>query len=186
MRLSVKSRRHPRVSVRLSIFPALSLCFRIGWPSQKVKASSSLLSPWLNADSAVSAAYSDGSFRITANGEDIYNAADAFHYVYKPLTGDGQIVAHVQSVRSTSDWARAGIMIRQNLDSDLSQSMVMVIPGKGIDLQRQATAGADNSSVSDPLDAQPLWGAMTRTGNMITATDRPLASIGLLARRPSA
>jgi hypothetical protein len=77
-------------------------------------------------------------------------------------------------------------MIRQNLDSDLNQSMVMVIPGKGIDLQRQATAGADNRSVSDPLDAQPLWGAMTRTGNMITATDRPLASIGLLARRPSA
>jgi hypothetical protein len=63
MRLSVKRRRHPRVSVRLSIFLALSLCFRIGWPSQKVKASSSLLSPWLNADSAVSAAYSDGSFK---------------------------------------------------------------------------------------------------------------------------
>ena len=151
----------------------LALCLRFGWSCQEVKASSSLGSPWSDADigavnAAGSAAYSNGSFTITACGVDIYNTADAFHYVYQPLNGDGQIIAHVASVGNTSPWAKAGVMIRQSLDPGSSQAMMMVTPGKGVDLQFRSASGGQSSSVSGPSNTPPFWVAMTRSGATIT------------------
>ena len=65
------------------------------------------------AGDAVSA---DGSsFSVQGAGADIWGTADAFQFVYQPLTGDGQIVARVASVQNTAPWAEAGVMIRDTL-----------------------------------------------------------------------
>jgi hypothetical protein len=46
-----------RIVIQFSILLALGLCLRTGWSSQQVRASSSLVSPWLDSDiGSVSAA----------------------------------------------------------------------------------------------------------------------------------
>jgi hypothetical protein len=50
---------------------------------------------------AGSASYASGTFTLKGSGADIGGTADAFHYVYQPLTGDGEIVARVASLQNT-------------------------------------------------------------------------------------
>src|SRR5882672_1872766 len=55
-------------------------------------------------------------FQVSASGDDIWNSADAFRFVYRPLSGDGEITAEVDSLNPTDAWAKAGVMIRETLN----------------------------------------------------------------------
>ena len=48
---------------------------------------------------------------------DIWDVADQFRFGFKRLTGDGSIVAKVDSIDNTNVWAKAGVMIRESLDA---------------------------------------------------------------------
>ncbi|MGB2864570.1 MAG: PA14 domain-containing protein, partial [Sedimentisphaerales bacterium] len=54
-----------------------------------------------------------GTYTMTASGADIWAVngveADEFHFAYKVLTGAGSIVAKVESLDNTNDWAKAGV-----------------------------------------------------------------------------
>src|SRR5678816_2986328 len=52
-----------------------------------------------------SASGSGESFGVTGAGDDIWNTADAFRFVYTALTGDAAIVARVTSLQQVADWA---------------------------------------------------------------------------------
>ena len=52
---------------------------------------------WLDGDvgsvgTAGTATYSNGTFTVQGAGSQIYGSADAFHFAYQPLSGDGSIV----------------------------------------------------------------------------------------------
>src|SRR6185436_1363797 len=82
--------------------------------------SSSSTVPWQSQDigtvgiAGATSPLSSG-FQVTASGNDIWDLADAFRFVYKPLSGDGEIVAQVDSLDPTDAWAKAGVMIRETL-----------------------------------------------------------------------
>src|SRR5262249_6581526 len=67
------------------------------------------------AHGTASFAPSTGSYVLEASGADIWDTADSFHYVYKPLTGDGEIVTRAVSIQPTDFWAKGGVMIRESL-----------------------------------------------------------------------
>ncbi|MHC4495696.1 MAG: discoidin domain-containing protein, partial [Planctomycetota bacterium] len=69
-----------------------------------------------------------GAFTITASGADIWNQADEFHYVYKQLSGAGTIIAKVEHVEHTDNWAKGGVMIRETLDAGSKFAAVYVMP----------------------------------------------------------
>lgn len=52
----------------------------------------------------------NGLFTVRGSGADIWDAADAFRYVYRPLTGDGEIIARVASLSNTNLYAKSGLM----------------------------------------------------------------------------
>ena len=52
---------------------------------------------------------------VRGAGADIWGSADAFHYAYKALNGDGEIVARVVSVTNVDVWTKVGVMIRDGL-----------------------------------------------------------------------
>src|SRR6202007_1212884 len=68
--------------------------------------------PWIEQDIgaggvAGSAAFSTGGmFTIKGSDADIWGNADAFHYVYQPLSGDGTIVARVATVQNVNAWTK--------------------------------------------------------------------------------
>ena len=88
------------------------------------------LSIWCQGQAASVGSFTQagGTYTITATGDDIWNQADEFHYAYKTLTGAGTIVAKVESVEQTDNWAKAGVMIRETLDADSKFAAVYIMP----------------------------------------------------------
>ena len=130
--------------------------------------------PWQNADIgavgvAGSASYNAGTYTVNGSGSDIWAAADSFHYVYQPLTGDGEITARVFTVQNTNDSAKAGVMIRETLAADSPFAMTTVTPLKGTSLLRRLVAGGPVGEPSLYLgECVPGWVKLTRTGNTLT------------------
>jgi regulation of enolase protein 1 (concanavalin A-like superfamily) len=111
----------------------------------------------------------DGTYQITASGADIWGTADAFHYVYRQLIGDGSIVAHLASLTAAHAWSKAGVMIRASLSPDSAHAFMLVSAGKGSALQYRPSAGAESQSVSRPFVAPPQWVRLDRAGDTLTA-----------------
>jgi hypothetical protein len=112
-----------------------------------------------------SASFSCARFTILGAGHDIWDPADAFHYVYKPIEGGAvSLTARVVSVQNTSDWAKAGIMIRDNLDADSPHAMVVITPGQGAAFQHRPSkrAASNHMPFTRPV-AAPFWVRVTRT-----------------------
>ncbi len=133
-----------------------------------------LPSPWSEADVGAvgapgSATYANPVFIVNGAGADVWGSADAFHYVYQPLSGDGTIVARVASVQNTAPWAKAGVMIRGSLSPGSAQGFMLISAGKGASFQRRTANGGASTSSSGSLSAPPRWVKLTRSGNVITA-----------------
>jgi glucose/arabinose dehydrogenase len=130
--------------------------------------------PWLHQDvgsvaAQGSASAMNGVFTLKGSGADIWNAADAFQYVYRTLVGDGEIRARVTAVGRTNDWAKGGVMIRDGVAAN-ARNAVMYWSGAGIpSFQWRATAGGTSQSThgNTPV-AGPLWVRLVRAGNTIT------------------
>ncbi|MEO6235652.1 MAG: S8 family serine peptidase [Vicinamibacterales bacterium] len=135
-------------------------------------------SPWAATDIgatgvAGSASYSSGVFIVRGGGADVWGTADAHHYVYQPLSGDGTIVARVASVQNVAAWTKAGVMIRDGLNPASAQAFMFVSPGKGAAFQRRTVGGGTSTSTSAGLSAAPQWLRLTRAGQTITAAISP-------------
>ncbi len=119
-----------------------------------------------------SASESGGMWTITADGWDIWENSDGFHYVYVPMSGDGQIVARVIDIGTGSDgWARGGVMIRETLEPDSKHVTITLTAGEGGGkelLCRPSTAGNSFSAYGGTSVSPPLWLRLVREGNSFT------------------
>ncbi|MHC4367277.1 MAG: discoidin domain-containing protein, partial [Planctomycetota bacterium] len=104
-----------------------------------------------------------GTFTVTAEGADIWNQADEFHYVYKQLTGVGSIVARVDSVANTDPWAKSGVMIRDTLDAGSAFAAVYITPAnadgtptQGCRFQARTDAGVNATSDTSVATAEQM------------------------------
>jgi hypothetical protein len=112
-----------------------------------------------------------GTYTITANGADVWGTSDNFRFAYKTLTGDGAISAKVVSVTNTSNWAKAGVMIRESLDPAASYAFMFPTPdGRRAFQNRPGTgAGAVSAHSATGVAALPFWVKVERKGNQFTA-----------------
>ena len=116
-----------------------------------------------------SSSASGGTFAVSGAGADVWGTADALHFAYRELTGDGTIVARVASVGGSEAWVKAGVMIRGGLDPSAAQAFMLVSKGKGLAFQRRKVTGGMSANTAGALEAAPIWVKLTRTGNTITA-----------------
>lgn len=134
-----------------------------------------LPSPWLHADIGnvgqpgdATYAGTTGTFIMSGGGDDIFNNADAFHFAYQPLSGDGEIVARVQSFSPTDPYTKAGLMIRESTAAGSKNVMVNLMSAHGSQVQwRDTTDGGSNYQLG-PNQAAPYWLRLRRQGNVIT------------------
>ncbi|MHC4169979.1 MAG: hypothetical protein ACYSWQ_23770, partial [Planctomycetota bacterium] len=105
-----------------------------------------------------------GTFTMTGSGTDITGTADEFHYAYKTLTGPGTIVARVDSVQNTHQWAKAGVMIRDTLDPNSAHATVFVTPGQGVVFEYRIGAGQNNvgAAAQETGITAPHWVKLER------------------------
>ena len=139
----------------------------------KFSLSNALPYPWLTANIGNvgfvgNAGFSNGTFTISGSGNDIWNTADAFRFVYQSRSGDVDIRAKVIDVSNTSAWAKAGVMIRETLTSNSRHAMVVVTPSKGVAFQRRVITGGLTAH-SGSTGTAPYWVRLVRSGNTFTA-----------------
>ncbi len=131
-----------------------------------------LYAPWQNSSigsgAGGQACESLGTYVVTGSGGDIWGSADRFHYAYQQRTGDFTIVARVNSQTNTAAWAKAGVMIRENLSAGSRYAFAAVTPGNGTRFQYRATAN-NNSNSSGVGGTAPRFLKLERLGNTFTA-----------------
>lgn len=137
--------------------------------------SSVLPAPWISANIGSvgqpgSASFSSGLFTVAGSGADIWGTADAFRYVYQDLTGDGSIVARVNSQTNTDPWAKAGVMIRETTAANSKHAMMIVTPTNGVAFQRRTSTAGTTTNTGVIGVTAPVWFRLQRTGNTITAS----------------
>ena len=103
-----------------------------------------------------------GTYTMTGSGADIWNEADEFHFAYKNLTGVGSIVARVQSVDQTDNWAKAGVMIRETLEPGSKHAMTVVTPAQGVSFQRRVETDNTSSNTDETGLVAPYWVKIVR------------------------
>ncbi len=135
---------------------------------------STLPAPWVaqevgNVAIAGSAAYSGGTFTILGSGADITDFSDGFYYAWQPLSGDGEIIARVVNVQTTSTGAKAGVMIRESLAANAAHALMSVSPIEGLSFERRDATGFGTALLSGGYFAAPYWVRLARSGNMVSA-----------------
>jgi regulation of enolase protein 1 (concanavalin A-like superfamily) len=134
-----------------------------------------LPSPWVDVDlgsvgAAGSASYSNGTFTVNGSGADIWGSTDSFNYVYRSLSGDGTIVARVASLGNTNTYAKAGVMIREQLTSNSAHVVLDVRPGGAIEFMTRGAAGGATTYLGGATQSPPAWLRLARSGNTVTAS----------------
>jgi phosphatidylserine/phosphatidylglycerophosphate/cardiolipin synthase-like enzyme/regulation of enolase protein 1 (concanavalin A-like superfamily) len=139
--------------------------------------STALPTGWVHADVGNvgvvgNATYESQSTVFTERGAgaDVWGTADAFHYAYTTLTGDGSVVARVTSVSNTAPWVKAGVMIRETLNPNSAHGFMLVSYSKGLAFQRRTATGGISTSTAGELSAAPYWVRLDRAGDTLTAS----------------
>jgi ABC-type transport system involved in multi-copper enzyme maturation permease subunit len=125
------------------------------------------------------------SFILGPNGEPV---SDGFYFVRQPLVGDGTVTVRVTSltglvppasgeqgsnvpdVPGVVAWAKAGLIIKENLTQGSAYAALMVAADHGVRLQWNYTG--DTGGLPGPVGpANPRWLRLTRSGDVITGWD---------------
>jgi outer membrane protein assembly factor BamB len=112
---------------------------------------------------------SGGTWTLKAAGADIYGTGDQFHYVWQTLAADGSISAHVTSQTNTSNWAKAGVMLRATTDPGSPNYAVFVTPSNGISVQARTLQGGTTTKIVNPAGAVPAYLRVARSGTSFSA-----------------
>jgi TolB protein len=109
-----------------------------------------------------------GEYRITGGGANIWGTVDAFHYVWKRVSGDVTFSADVHFLgEGAVAHRKAALMIRQSLDPGSAYADV-ALHGDGLtSLQYRPANGADTMEVRSELNA-PVRIRIERRGDRFT------------------
>jgi regulation of enolase protein 1 (concanavalin A-like superfamily) len=109
--------------------------------------------------------FSDGQYRITGSGINIWAKQDQFQYAWREMNGNFTVTATLRFLGQGSDHRKAGIMVRQSLETDAPYADV-VIHGNGMPgLQWRSKPGEDTNAFDFPFDSPGTFKVkLVRTG----------------------
>ncbi|MEZ5566622.1 MAG: FG-GAP-like repeat-containing protein [Gammaproteobacteria bacterium] len=144
--------------------------------SNPASATTLVATAWSSQD--IGAVTASGSFAdngtslsVTGSGADIWGSQDQFHYAYRTLTGDGELIARIVSLSNNDPWAKAGVMVRETLDASSRFGLMLMTPGSnGAAFQYRTTTGgsAAPSGSNDKVSTLPRWVRIVRAGNVLS------------------
>lgn len=115
---------------------------------------------------AGSASEAGGTWTVRGSGADIWNRADAGHYYTETMTGDGTLVVRVDALTNTNAWAKAGLMIREDLSASARNVLLHATPARHIAFQYRAELAGPSQFVLGAYSQPAAWLMLTRTGHV--------------------
>jgi hypothetical protein len=131
------------------------------------------------ASPAGSSSYNNGIWTVSGQGSDIWtHGAEAFHYVYKQVTGDCTLIAKVESLENLGTSNKAGVMIRSDLNATpAAKAWVALKPDSVVETYFHgwgAMYGGSNWEKQGYWISQPSWWVkVERLGNIVTTYASP-------------
>jgi hypothetical protein len=126
-----------------------------------------------------------GTFTVRSAGTKIEGDSDAFHFVYKPVVGDSEIVAELSSIHQTHPNAKAGLMMRENLNEYSRNIMLALTAMRGGALQVRPTERYHTDVLPLAGAFAPQWLKLRRRGNEFSAFISPNGRVWSLIERVS-
>src|SRR5215470_13682741 len=110
-----------------------------------------------------------GQYRVTGAGANIWAKEDQFQYVWREMSGNMAVTATMQFLGEGAAHRKAGIMLRQTLDTD-SPYIDIVIHGNGMPgIQWRTTKGDITNAVDFPFNGPAKYKLkLVRQGAAIT------------------
>lgn len=125
---------------------------------------------------------------IKAGGEDIWGNSDQFYFAYQQYKGDFDIAVRLESLEQSHLYAKAGLMVREELTPGSRNLMFVAFPGNaprnnnlgGYEFQYRLEAGKQSKAIypsltdkvvqaSFPVNFPNGWMRLKRTGNLFSA-----------------
>jgi regulation of enolase protein 1 (concanavalin A-like superfamily) len=122
---------------------------------------------------AVGVRRSADALTISAEGSDVWNSADAFQFVHRPWTGDGDLIVRLTELVKPADaqFAMAGVMFRESLSADSRHATLLVSTNGKAKFRRRLIIG--DATLSDGpgagTTAVPKWLKLVRRGDTFSA-----------------
>ncbi len=70
----------------------------------------------------------NGGFDVSANGYDIWNTADGFHFAFREATGNFDIKTRVNKLIGADQWSKAGLMARGSTNANSRMMFMCAVP----------------------------------------------------------
>ena len=108
---------------------------------------------------------SSGEYRLTGSGANIWGKQDQFQFVWREMAGNFTATATLRFLGQGAEHRKAGIMVRQSLDTDATYADV-VIHGNGMaGLQWRSRKGEDTNTFDLPIEGPGTFTVkLVRTG----------------------
>ncbi len=120
-----------------------------------------------------STTFSGGTYTVKGGGADIWGTTDAFQFVYRTMTGDGQLTAKVLAVQNTAVSAKGGVMFRDTTGATSAMALADIEGTAGAESIYRATTGASATGTVLGGISAPYWVRMTRIGSTFLAERSP-------------
>lgn len=104
---------------------------------------------------------------VKSAGRNNSSTQNPFHFVHQRLCGDGEIVARIESIGMDQAQARAGLLIRETLDSTTSQAFLYVQSSGGLGFERKQ--GTESKVDKLGTNLPPCWIRLQRRKDTISA-----------------
>jgi len=130
-----------------------------------------------------SARHVGGSITVRSSGVNIDREADSFHFVFKPVRGDSEIVAQLASIHHTHPYAKAGLMMREHLHEYSRNVMLALTAFGGGALQVRPAERQYTESLALPRVFAPQWLKLRRRGNEFSAFVSPNGRVWSLVQK---
>jgi hypothetical protein len=129
----------------------------------------------------------ESGWDVIGGGVDIWAKADQFHFVYQEMSGDFDIAVRVERFTPAHLYSKAGLMIRESLNSASAHLMFLVFADNAprnnnlgaYELQFRPSAGADCQAIYPavrppappefPAAYPDAWLRVARRGNRFSA-----------------
>ncbi len=144
-----------------------------------VTATAVLPTGWAHADVGAvgtpgDVSFANGTYTVTGAGTDLWGTADAFHYAYRSLTGNGTVVGRLVSIATPADaeWGMGAVMMRDGTGATARHVATIVTTQGKAKFRRRMTAGGTTLSdgPSGGTMPPPRWLKLTRADDTFTAS----------------
>ena len=112
----------------------------------------------------------NNTYTVKGAGADIWGTADAFHYAYRTMTGDGVVIARVATVQNTNAWTQGRRDDPRDARSRLCAGVDAGLVQQGPRVPAPDRAGGTSTSTGRRRSSSaPYWVKLERIGTRFNA-----------------